>query len=399
VVIPLELPVRAGEAAALADMILQLTEKKALNEELRQRIATRGAALKLQALTPHYGSLQKDPSHQSAYFFAVDGIRGEPLLLRFAPASSPASALFPQSILIGRMRPGTREIVVNCVPFGPDNDTIRKYVEQVDPMLLPRPQGPQSAISLSTAQPEIEVPLAFTAFRTINKKSGMNVASVTLTNPTAANSGRFYDTVLWAAMRAGWREGYNLGVSVAIDGTERAMESARSLIREAQGYSRFIVDVSSVSEADVSEQDGAWCLQEFSRTFATGAAEHEMNSDEIIRLARKFHAALVQCEQVYDYIRMIKRTFDFEIVMDARTPQELLFGLHFLKARGRAVQFVTPPIDALAEMAPVARFFNTALSVAADADLQLIGRACGRWNCTVSNPQQIVECWEQLRAG
>lgn len=381
----------------LADMILQLADRKPLNEELRQRIASRAAALKVEAMVPYYGSLQKDPSHQSAYFLAVDGIRGEPLLLRFAPASSPASALFPQSILIGRMRPGARELVVNAVPFGPeDGAAIRRYVEQVDAALLPRPQGPQVSIAVGTSKPEIDLPSAFAAYRSIQKKAGINVASVVVKARHAEQVRTFFEATLWAAIRSGWREGYNLGVEVNADGHH----NAQAIIREAAGYSRFVIDVSQLEEATLSEEDGAWCLNEFSRTFSTGDASYELTSDEILRLATKFHRKLLRAEELHDSIRLMKaqhragRTFDFELAVNAQNAEELLFCLHWMKARGRAPQMVRAA-TMTPEMAGVARFFSA--TVDADENSELDG--AGRWNCTVNGADRIVDCWERMRAG
>jgi hypothetical protein len=420
--IPLELPVRAGEAAVLADMILQLADKKPLNDDVRQRIATRGAALKLESITPYYGSLQKDPSHQSAFFLAVDGITSnqpQPLLLRFAPASSPASALFPQSILIGRMRPGTREILVNAVPFSADDGSaIRSYVQHVDPSFLPRPQGAQMAIVAGT-----DLASAFTSFRTIHKKTGINVASVALSSATPANVARFYEETLWAAVRAGWREGYNLGAGFLIEGNSDqelavSVEAARQTVVSAAGYTRFSLDtsplVTAIPEADglgvqfqesLGAEDSAWCLDEF--------AEYELAPVEIMQLAVKFHRSLTVSEQLYDHIRAVKsqsktgRTFDFQISLSAleTTPHDVLFCLHWLKSRGRAAQMVTLDNQRLSVLAPVARSFNVTPSVTAAPtaeSLENVGRDTGgRWNLlfTGDDAGQIVSCFDRLRAG
>src|SRR5262245_49130170 len=119
--IPFELPVKAGEAAALTDMILQMAEGRKLTDELRQRIASRAGTLNLTSMTVHYGSLQADPTHQSAYFIAVDGHatgKTQPILLRVGLSSAPTSALYPNAFLVGRMRPHSgSEIVVNATPF------------------------------------------------------------------------------------------------------------------------------------------------------------------------------------------------------------------------------------------------------------------------------------------
>src|SRR5687767_5268557 len=120
--VPVELPVKASEAAALADLIFQLGEGRAVNDELRTRLTGRAPALGLKALVPWFGSLARDPGHPSAYYIAVDALEGErrlPFLLHLTVASAPSNPLFTGAILIGRMRPGGgREIVVNAIPFG-----------------------------------------------------------------------------------------------------------------------------------------------------------------------------------------------------------------------------------------------------------------------------------------
>ena len=93
---------------------------------------------------------------------AVDGT--VPLLLHMASASAPTGSLYAKALLIGRMRtPRGGEILINSVPFAStDHENIRKYAEQVGRSFVPRPQGPQSAIAVTTP--------AFDAFRAILKK-------------------------------------------------------------------------------------------------------------------------------------------------------------------------------------------------------------------------------------
>jgi len=152
--VPIELPLKPSEAAALADLIFQFTEGRPLNDETRNRLNGRLGALEQTSMIPFMGSLQKDPIHASAYYIAVDAMSESgvnPLLLRMALASSPASALFPDPILIGRMRPGGgREIVVNAIPFAAsDRQNIRTFASRIDRSFYPRPQGAQSAISVA----------------------------------------------------------------------------------------------------------------------------------------------------------------------------------------------------------------------------------------------------------
>lgn len=199
--IPLVLPLKANEAAALADLVYQQLEGNPLTQDLRNRFAARLPQLGLETFTPFPGSLARDPIHPSTYYLAIDATA--PMLLRIALASSPASGLFPGAMLIGRMRPGGgREIVINAVAFSfTDRETVRTFAEQVDRTFLPRSQGPQSAIVAEGP----DFGAAFRAFRAIFKTTGLNLAAI------AGD----YDAALWSAIRAGWREGWNAQTSDA----------------------------------------------------------------------------------------------------------------------------------------------------------------------------------------
>ncbi|MCS7025365.1 MAG: tagaturonate epimerase family protein [Bryobacteraceae bacterium] len=405
--IPFELPMKASEAAALADIIFQMAEGKPLTEELRQRLANRAALLNLQSVTPYFGSLQKDPTHQSTYYLAVDGLNREkpqPLLLHIAPASAPASALFPQSFLIGRMRPGGgREVVVNGVPFSSyDGASLRAYASKVDRSFLPRPQGSQSAIAAGNRHPEISLPAVFVAFRTILKKTGLNLASTVQLSATremstdeviAARDGEnplapghtrvsirhLYEAGLWAAIRAGWRDGYNAEADHFIISGNNEQEIAQSVeatkvaIEQAADYTKFTTDTSRLFElrADLRHPDpwsdtevedrfyqiltadeAGWLLEEFSKPFSTGQATYHFTRQEVLRLGVKFCRSLKLNEELYDHIRRTKiraetgKAFDFEPSIDEAetltTPKELLFYMHWLKSRGRPAQLIPP---------------------------------------------------------
>ncbi len=182
--IPLELPVRASEAAALADVIFQQADgRQALRDDVRNRIAARIAGERYETLRVFPGSLAQDPVHAAAYFIAVDSCMAgttTPLLLRMALASAPASALFPNATLITRTRSGhNQEFVINAIPFSPGNHKeIGLYVEEVDRGFMPRPHGAQSAVAVIPENPEAAVPAAFQAYRRILRDSGQNVAAV-----------------------------------------------------------------------------------------------------------------------------------------------------------------------------------------------------------------------------
>ena len=191
--VPFDLPVRTGEAGALARILYEHGTRR-LTDDLRNRLAVRAAGLKLETIRPYFGSLERDPIHPEAFFLAVDGINSQPLLMRFAPSSTPSSGLFPKAILIGRLRVGPQETVINAVPFTPaDRERVRTFAWQVIPALLPKVQGSKATISVPV-QPGV-----FEYFRGIAKPLGLNVACV---------SGSL-DAILWEAARSGWREGYS----------------------------------------------------------------------------------------------------------------------------------------------------------------------------------------------
>ncbi|MCC6393196.1 MAG: hypothetical protein IT167_21530 [Bryobacterales bacterium] len=416
--IPFELPVRASEASALADLVFQMGDGRTLSGELRQRIGNRLTALGFETLTPYPGSLQRDPTHQSVYYIAADGSAApdtQQLLLRLALASSPASGMFPQSVLIGRMRPGGgREIIVNSIPFSPsDTRHILTFAEQVDRAFLPRPQGAQSSITVAGSHPENNFPAAFTAFRDIHRRTGRNFASVA--GP--------YETCLWAAIRAGWREGYNAEApAIVIAGSSEdeitaSLEAVKDEIRRAPGYTRFTAalpvveagagpDVEGRFHQVLSKDDADWVIAEFSSTFSAGEAHCELSRSEVMRLAVNFVRGLKLIEEIQDTIRLARiqagfgRMFDFELSLaqaeSSTTPRELLFCLHWLKSRGRSAQLAAPKLGPrvshsdLSALAAVARYFNTTLSIAsgsrpsADFLAEIARATAGRWNCKIS---------------
>ena len=403
--IPFELPMKASEAAALADLIFQATEGKSFSDEARKRIPARAASLGLTTLKPHWGSLAQDPIHASTWYMAVDTSPGAgSYLLRMALASSPSSGLFPNSILIGRMRPGgAREVVVNAIPFSSyDSAAIRTIATEVDRAFLPRPQAALPAIAVGNRHPEVSLPAAFDAFGRILKSTGVNMAStVQLSatremtvpeaiaardgeNPVAAGHTRvsiphLFETGLWAAIRAGWREGYNAEADHFIitgdtpDAIRASVDFTKQCIHLAAGFTKFTTDTSRLfelradtrhpqawSDAQVESRYGelfrgelqGWILDEFSKPFETPAASYRYDTPTIKRLAVKFGESLLLNEELYDFIRREKtmsemgRAFDFEPSIDEAetltTPEELLFYMHWLKARGRPAQLVPP---------------------------------------------------------
>jgi len=392
----MDLPVKANEAASLAEVIFAQAEGKPLNDELRNRLAGQCAPMQLATIKPYFGSLAADPVHPSTYYLAIDGRNAEPWLLHMALASAPSGS-FPCALLIGRMRAAGREIVVNAVPFSSkDWENVSRYAEQVDRAFLPRPQGARPAIAVGNRHPEISLPAAFEAFRTILKNTGVNMAStVQLSatremttddaiaardgeNPTVAGHTRvsirhLYHAGLWAAIRAGWRDGYNAEADHFIvsgntsEEIARSVEAAKEAIRHAAGYTKFTTDTSRLfileadtrhpqawDDATVAEKfhelfdadERQWILDEFSRRFDTGEYHYHLSDGDVRRLAVKFGQSLKLNEDLYDTIKQQTRIFDFEPSIDEAetltTPAEMIFYMHWLKQRGRPAQLVPP---------------------------------------------------------
>lgn len=411
---PVELPVRPNEAVALADLVFEHLEDRPLTGNARARLAARLGGLKLESLRPYAGSLVRDNVHRSAYYLSVDGLSGPapvPLLLRVALASAPSSAVFPRALLVGRMRPASgREVVVNAVPFGPrDAANIRAFAEELDRGLLPRPQGAMPAIAVETRHPETALPAAFEAFRQILKNTGVNWASIEGS----------YEAGLWAAIRAGWREGYSAGAGRIVAAGDADAGRNQEAIRDSAGCTRFTIDASRAPELQAESR--TWSdaeAGEFARPFIIGDVAYVFTPEELARLEVKFGHGLRLTGELYDFIRSAKagsglgRSFDFELSLEAAetltTPKELIFCLHWLKTRGRAAQLVSPNLnlDAVGELAGVARHFNATLSIAGGGGeredaIEAIGRAtAGRVNYRIAGEFQashIVRLASRLR--
>ena len=403
----MDMPIKASEASALADLVFESTESHALTDELRARFAARVRALDLSSMRVYPGSLAQDASYVSSYYLAVDTTgpaQERSFLLHLGSAAAPSNALFPNAMLIGRMRPsGGREIVVNAIPFhSVDRSAIRAFAQQIDRMFLPRPQGSQPAIAVGNRHPEISLPAVFEAFGVLLKAHGVNLAStvqlsatreMTLErmladrdgeNPTAAGHTRvsiahLYDTGLWSAIRAGWREGYNAEADHFIvtgdnsDQIARSIELVKESIHEAAGYTKFTTDTSRLfelhadtrhpqawSDQEIEEHfqrlfhpdEQRWIVGEFAKPFAAGDRTYSLKADAVKRMAVKFGRSIQINEELYDFIRDTKasegysRSFDFEPSIDEAetltTPEELIFYMHWLKARGRPAQLVPP---------------------------------------------------------
>jgi hypothetical protein len=233
-----DLPLRLGDAAPLAEILLDVlgAHGKAITDDQRNRTASRVSALNFESMRPLIGSLERDPVHPAACYLCVDGVDNQPLLLRAAPATTPSSGVFPKAILIGRTHIGRREVVLNAVPFGPhDFERIAAFSEEVNKAFQPRPSGSRAVILVRSAAPAETFPGAFEAFRRLLKTIGVNQAGFGLSEGQDATE--FCFATIWAAIRAGWREGYTMqGPSNAtVPGLRRRMfESEPAVLREVK---------------------------------------------------------------------------------------------------------------------------------------------------------------------
>jgi hypothetical protein len=354
--IPLLLPLKPSEAASLAEIVFQHLDGRALNDEQRNRLASRAAAMGLTSIRPHWGSLQADPVHSLTYYLAIDALPSDPtqppvqpMLLRMALSSAPASGLFPKAMLIGRMRPGGgREVVVNAVSFGPgDVASTRTFAQELDRAVLPRPAGAVPALCVAPANPEQTMPAVFEAFRRAHRATGLNYAAAQVAPEQLT-------TVIWAAIRSGWREGYTVGgPAIVVD--PGSLDGAEEAIHSAAEYSKYTLDLSKFEGVQ---------------------------------------AATEACLELYDFIRREKainktgRAFDFEVV-PGELPVEPL--LHGLRSEGRAAHLVAvSAAEATGALATSVRQYGALLSA------PFPGRWHWRYSGDPTTDQAAAMC-EQLR--
>lgn len=352
--IPFLLPLKANEAASLAELIFQQLEGKQLGDEQRNRLNTRSSTLGLTSIRPHWGSLQADPVHTSTYYLAVDGMGPEgesALLLRLALASSPGSGIFPKSMLIGRMRPGGgREVVVNAVPFGPGDSSVATFCQEVDKAFLPRPMGAVPAMCIAPSNPDATLPEAFAAFREIEKATGLNYAAIEVPQEK-------YNAVLWSAVRAGWRAGYTAGAGWLSVPDAGAIESVKQTLHDRAQFSKFSLDVRG----------------------------------------HRPETAIQAIVDLSDFIRTEKlanktgRAFDLEIDIGSVSPEDAFTFLQSLRGEGRPAQILhVPESAATEELADAVRNAGAILS----------SERPGRWQVRVSgdlSSDDMISLASQLR--
>ncbi len=395
----------ADELGSAAQAVLQTAARHLADAEARERLARHLESFPTTRVRIRPPSLTMEPT-SSIFYLAADLLaepKPKPVLLRFAPGSEPGRERFINSLHAFTVHTSAGPMSVNVFSFGTaDYENIRAFVEEVDRAFLPRPQKAEPAVAAGNRHPEISLPAVFDAYREVLNRLGVNMASTVQLSatremtteealkdrdgedPTAIGHTRvsirhLYHAGLWAAIRAGWRDGYTAEADhfIVSGGTpaeiSRSIEAAKTAIRHAVGYTKFTTDTSRLfeleadprhptpwSESKVLERfeqlfqdsERRWIMSEFSQTFATDQAEYRLSQPEIIRLAVKFGQSLKLNEDLYDYIRRVKAEagvdggFDFEPSIDEAdtltTPQEMIFVMQWLKARGRPAQLCPP---------------------------------------------------------
>lgn len=402
--IPINLPVRLSEAGAVVDAVAACLEDGQITLAARARLAAGLSALQLTSIQPCPGSLEPVAAQSGTWTLAADGLldpaRPSPMLLYVSPATAAPPAQYEGVQELGRVRPrGGKEVAVFAIPFAPaDRVNITAFVESTGTVFAPRPQRERPAIATGNRHPEISLPAAFQGFRAILESRRLNVASTVQLSATremttddviAARDGEnpvaightrvsirhLYHCGLWAAVRAGWREGYTAEADhIIVTGNDaneiaRSLEQAKEAIHHATGYTKFTTDASRMFELEADLRhprawtpteigdrfdhlfdaaERAWILNEFARPFPTGSRDIRLEPEQIMRLAVKFGRSLQLNEELYDVIEREKRgaPFDFEPSIDEAetltTPEEMFFYMHWLKARGRPAQLVPP---------------------------------------------------------
>ena len=398
----MELALKAEEVEIIARQIQQVTAGTGSYAEARAQLVRQPECFRLRSVKPVPQSLEPDPTSAAVYYLAADA-PAAPVLLEFNAGHDSTPARFAPLIQTFRAHTPAGAMTVNVFPFSAsDYANLLKFAEQINRAFLPRPQRVEPAIAAGNRHPEISLPAVYEAYLEILARSGVNMAStVQLSamremttdevlaardgeNPTAIGHTRvsirhLYHAGLWAAIRSGWREGYTAEADHFIvsgdtpQEIERSVEAVKTAIRHAAGYTKFTTDTSRLFELEADRrhprpwsdsrvrarfdqiftgEERKWILSEFSKPFRTGAAEYRLNEPEILRLAVKFGQSLKLNEELYDFICQVKSEdapsaeFDFEPSIDEAdtltTPQEMIFYMRWLKARGRPAQLCPP---------------------------------------------------------
>ncbi len=403
-------PIDARTLSQVIDVFTACPLDGEMLPELRRTLSRQLGALSLDGVTLHPESLTQDPKDAARYYLAADLDWADAkqradsgVLLAFCGGSDRSAPLFPR---MGE--PGARDIeaspwTVYAIPFrSTDYANLAYFVREIAPEFLPRPQGAQPAIACGNRHPEISLPAAFAAFQSIFDRTGRNVASTVQLSATremttddviAARGGEeptdightrvsikhLFHAGLWAAVRSGFRAGYNAEADhFIISGhteaeIDAALKRSETAIADAAGYTKFTTDTSRMFdlradrrhpnpyndlEVDLRFQklfppaDQQWIQEQFEAPFVVEDRTYSFSPTEIRRHAVKFGPSIQLNERLYDKIRAAKQAagfspdFDFEPSVDEAdtltSAEEMIFYMHWLKANGRPATLVPP---------------------------------------------------------
>ncbi len=403
-------PIDARTLSQIVEVITACPLDKQMLPELRRTLSRQLGDLSLDDLTLHPASFTQDPEHHNRYYVAADldwsdaKQRAEKsVLLSFSGGPDRSVRPFPDK---GTVDPHDIEAspwTVFVIPFrSTDHSNLAYFAREIAPVFLPRPQRDQPAIACGNRHPEISLPAAFSAFQSILDRTGRNVAStvqlsatreMTTGNVIAARDGEdpaaightrvsikhLFHTGLWAAVRAGYRAGYNAEADhFIISGhgeaeIDDALKRSDTAIADAAGYTKFTTDTSRMfdlradrrhphpySDTEIEEHfqrlfpasSREWILQQFEGPFVVEDRTYSFSPAEIRRHAVKFGPSIQLNERLYDKIRAAKEAagfspeFDFEPSVDEAdtltSAEEMIFYMHWLKANGRPATLVPP---------------------------------------------------------
>jgi hypothetical protein len=183
-------PVNPSEAVAIADLLFRLLQGKPWSPDLRGKLESSLPTLKLEKLKTLAHTLAPDPGHSATFYLVIE--TGEAhWLLHIAPASAATAPLFPNPILLARVRPsGEREIIINAIPLAPNMQSV---VMGLHPHLHARPTSLHSLHSKPAESIEPDF------FKSFPKRPNL-LPALRTTNP----SWQIYLPVLLST----WRDGF-----------------------------------------------------------------------------------------------------------------------------------------------------------------------------------------------
>lgn len=201
-------PVSPSEGVAIAEAVMRLSKGGKWDASLRGKLQGLLPTLGLEKVQVFAQTLVVDPRHASTFYLLVES-GAKPWLLHIAPATAATTALFPNPVMLARVRPmGEREMVLNAIDAGAYLETMMR---ELYPEMVARPTAVHSIWSSSGAPAEF--------LRGFGKRPGW-MAGLRVSE---GGWGVYLDV-----LKTGWRDGLVL-----------VREGLRTVPEDAAGCSRF----------------------------------------------------------------------------------------------------------------------------------------------------------------